>query len=76
MFNIFSLESLDASCKDSLIINVGMLSYDWPKLILPTRVQAEINEVAVLYVPVLLLIITRFHYLLVGAALIFFYHNF
>ena len=46
------------------------------KLILPTGVQAEINEVAVLYVPVLLLILTRSHYLLVGAACIFFYHTF
>ena len=39
-------------------------------LILPTRVQAEIDEIAVLYVPVLLLILT-----LVGASCIF-YHNF
>ena len=42
------------------------------KLILPTRVQAEIEEIAVLYAPVLLLILlTRFHYLLVGEAWIF-----
>ena len=44
------------------------------KLILPTRVQAEIDEVALLYAPVLLLILTHFRYLLVGAACIF-YHN-
>ena len=31
MFNIFSLESLDASCKDCLISNMGTLSYDRPK---------------------------------------------
>ena len=42
------------------------------KLILPTRVQAEIDEVAMLYAPGLLLILTRFHYLLVGTACIFF----
>ena len=43
------------------------------KLILPTRVQAEIEEIAVLYTPVLLLILlTHFHYLLVGEAWIFF----
>ena len=41
------------------------------KIILPTRVQGEVDEVAVLFVPVLLLILTRFHYLLVGAACIF-----
>ena len=41
------------------------------KLILPTRVQAEIDEVALLYAPVLLLILTHFHYLLVGVAYIF-----
>ena len=45
------------------------------KLILPTRVQAEIDEVALLYAPVLLLILTHFRYLLVGVACIF-YHNF
>jgi len=37
------------------------------KLILPTRVQAEIDEIAVLYVPVLLLI---------NNTLSLFYHNF
>ena len=31
MFNIFLLESLDASCKDYLISCVRTLSYDWPK---------------------------------------------
>ena len=31
MFNIFLLESLDASCKDYLISSVGTLLYDWPK---------------------------------------------
>ena len=76
MFNIFSLESLDASCKDYLISSVGMLSYDRPKTNLLTRVQAEINEVVVLYVPVLLLILPCFHYLLVGAACIFFVTTF
>ena len=45
------------------------------QLILSTRVQAEIDEIAVLYAPVLLLILTHFHYLLVGAACIF-YHKF
>ena len=37
------------------------------KLILPSRVQAEIYEVALSYAPVLLLMLTHFHYLLVGA---------
>ena len=60
MFNIFLLESLDASCKDYLISSVGTLSYDWPKLILPTRIQAETDEVAVLLAPALLLILLRF----------------
>ena len=46
------------------------------KLMLRTGVQVEINEVAVLYVPVLLLMLTRFHYLLVGAACIFFSTSF
>ena len=46
------------------------------KLILLTRVQAEINEVVVLYMPVLLLILPCFHYLLVGAACIFFITTF
>ena len=46
------------------------------KLILPTRVQAEIDEVAVLYAPALLLILTHFHYLLVGAACFFFITTF
>ena len=41
------------------------------KLILPARVQVEIDKVALLYAPVLLLILTLFHYLLVGAACIF-----
>ena len=42
------------------------------KLILPTSVQAEIEEIAVLYAPVLLLILlTRLHCLLVGEAWIF-----
>ena len=40
MFNIFSLESLDASCKDYLIINVGALIW---LANLPTRVQAEMK---------------------------------
>ena len=31
MFDIFLLESLDASCKDYVISSVGTLSYDWPK---------------------------------------------
>ena len=53
IFNIFLLASLDPSCKDYLISSGGNLSYDWPKLILPSRVQAEIEEVAVLYAPVL-----------------------
>ena len=42
------------------------------KLIFPTRVQAEIDEVVLLYAPVLLLILTHFHYLLVGAGPAFF----
>ena len=46
------------------------------KLILLTRVQAEINDLVVLYVPVLLLILPCFHYLLVGAACIFFITTF
>ena len=46
------------------------------KLMLRTGVQVEINEVAVLYAPVLLLMLTRFHYLLVGAACIFFITSF
>ena len=58
MFNIFLLESLDASCKAYLISleisSVGTLSYDWPKTNY-TTVQAEIDEVALLYAPVLLL---------------------
>ena len=77
MFNIFSLVSLDASCKDYLMSSVKTLSYDWPKtLIFPTGLQAEIDEVAVLYMPVLLLILTRFHYLSVAAAYIFFITTF
>ena len=38
--------------------------------------SASGNEVAVLYLPVLLLMLTRFHYLLVGAACIFFITTF
>ena len=54
MFNIFLLESIDASCKDYLISSVGTLSSlaNFAHL----RLQAEIDEVAVLYAPVLLLI--------------------
>ena len=74
MFNIFLLESLDASCKDYLISSVRHSHMIGQKLILPSRVQAEIYEVALSYAPVLLLILTHFHYLLVGAASIF-YHN-
>ena len=42
---MFVLQTLDASCKDCLSSSVGMLSYDWPKPTLPTRVQAETDEV-------------------------------
>ena len=64
------------ACKDFLIIVVWEHSHMIDqKLILPTRVQAEIGEVALLYAPVLLLILKHFHCLLVGAAC-FFYHNF
>ena len=62
MFNIFLLEGIDASCKDYLISSEGTLSSlaNFAHLSL----QAEIDEVAVLYAPVLLLILTRFHYFL------------
>ena len=78
MFHIFLLESLDASCKDYLISSVETLLYDWPKTNynLPTRVQAEIDETAVLCAPFLLPILTHFHYLLVGKACIFFITTF
>ena len=45
IFGMFLLDTLDASCKDCLISSVGTLSYDWSKLMLPTRVQAETDEV-------------------------------
>ena len=74
MFNTFLLESIDASCKDYLISSVGTLSSlaNFARL----RLQADIDEVAVLYAPVLLLILTRFHYFLSARPAFFFYHNF
>ena len=66
MFNIFSLESLDESCKDYLFINVGTLSYDWP--ICPLECKQKWSSSVVLASPA---IDINFHYLLVGAACIF-----
>ena len=73
MFNIFLLESIDASCKDYLISSEGTLSSlaNFAHLSL----QAEIDEVAVLYAPVLLLI-TRFHYFLSARPAFFFITTF
>ena len=74
MFNIFLLEGIDASCKDYLISSEGTLSSlaNFAHLSL----QAEIDEVAVLYAPVLLLILIRFHYFLSARPAFFFITTF